>query len=80
MNKYLKLALELAHEYAHTLFEMLFILNGLAAFLILFDLVDSTKLFRYGVGALALAFAGVAFASLSNHGVKYQIKAKKGSR
>lgn len=76
----LKFVGTLANEYTKTLLEMVYIINGVAVFLLLFDLVDSSKPFRYAVGSIAVAFSVVAFATLSNHGVKNQTNVKKGRK
>ena len=70
----------LAREYGETLFAMLFIVNGIAAALILFELVDASKGLVSLVAGLSVAYSAVAFTIVSNHGVKHQINQKKGKK
>lgn len=73
-------ALSTAVEYAETTMVLLYIFNGVAAFLILFDLVQSSTLFNKLVGALAFAFSIFALIAFINKGVKHQSSNKKGRK
>jgi len=73
-------ALAQAVEYAETIMVLLYIFNGVAAFLILFGLVESSSLFNKAVGSLAFAFSVFALVAFVNKGVKHQSKSKKGKK
>lgn len=60
----------LAKEYADTLFAMLAIVTGVAAALMLFEVVDANKESRNLIGAVILAYALVSFASVVHRGVR----------
>lgn len=67
-------------EYAETTLVLLYIFNGVASFLVLFGLVQSSSLFNKLVGALAFAFSIFALIAFINKGVKHQSSSKKGRR
>ncbi len=67
-------------EYAETAMVVLYIFNGIAAFLILFELVESSTVFNKSVGALAFAFSIFALIAFINKGVKHQSSSKKGRK
>lgn len=73
-------ALNAAVEYTETTLVLLYIFNGVAAFLILFDLVQSSTLFNKLVGSLAFAFSVFALIAFINKGVKHQSNNKKGRK
>jgi peptidoglycan/LPS O-acetylase OafA/YrhL len=59
-----------AQQYATTLLTMLSIVVGVTAALILFDSVDASQELKNLTGAVLLAFAVVAFASVVHNGTK----------
>ena len=73
-------ALSAAVEYAETTLVLLYIFNGVAAFLILFGLIDSSTIFNKAVGSLAFAFSIFALIAFINKGVKHQSNSKKGKK
>ncbi len=73
-----KLAGEGVQEYSERFFVLLFIVNGLATFLILFNWIENVSdTFRESVGALAFAFSAVALIMFINKGVRHQLVTKK---
>lgn len=75
-----KRAGEIVHEYAETSLVLLFIANGLATMLILFNQVDANDFQKQVVGSIAFAFSLVAFVRFTNQGVKHQLTNKKGKK
>ena len=76
-----KRAGEIVHEYAETSLVLLFIANGLATMLILFNQVDANDFQKQVVGSIAFAFSLVAFVRFTNQGVKHQLtNNKKGKK
>jgi hypothetical protein len=73
-------AVSAAIEYAETIIVLLYIFNGVAAFLILFDLVQTNRFFDRIVGSLAFAFSVFALVAFINKGVKHQSNSKKGKK
>lgn len=72
-------AKQITVEYAETTMVLLYIFNGIAAALVLFDLVDSSQLFNKIVGSIAFAFSIFALIAFTNKGVKHSTS-KKGKR
>lgn len=76
-----KRAGEIVHEYAETSLVLLFIANGLATMLILFNQVEANDFQKQVVGSIAFAFSLVAFVRFTNQGVKHQLtNNKKGKK
>lgn len=73
-------AFKTAVEYAETTMVLLYIFNGVAAFLILFGLVDSSTTFDKIVGCVAFSFSVFALIAFINKGVKHQSSTKKGKK
>jgi len=75
-----KQAFETVRECAETALVLLFIVNGLATFLILFNLVEAGEAWRNIIGSVAFAFSSVALVRFTNHGVRHQTRTKKGRK
>lgn len=67
-------------EYIETIIVILYIVNGVATFLILWGLVETSPTFNKLAGALAFAFSMFAFVAFINKGVKHETKSKKGKK
>lgn len=72
-----KLASEIVREYSVTLLVLVYIVNGLATLLILFNQVDANEFHRHLVGATAFAYSFLALILFVNRGVKNQSKKGK---
>ena len=70
VTRSLKRFTEIAQEYIETLYILLFIINGLATFLILFDKIEVGQNAKQIVGALSFGFAAVMFITFTNRGVR----------
>ncbi len=66
-----------AREYGDTAFSMLFIINGILVFLVLFDLVDASKLVQHLAGAVALGFSFASFLKVNHQSTKHQLNGRK---
>ena len=75
-----KLVFETVRLYAETILVLLFIVNGLATFLILFNLVEANEFAKQLVGSVAFAFSAVGLIMITNRGVKQQSQVKKGRK
>lgn len=69
---------QIIQEYAETFFLLLFIVNGVATSLIMFNWVEAGDKFKFAVGALAFAFSVLAMMYFTYLGVKHRISNKKG--
>lgn len=67
-------------EATETTLILLYIFNGVASFLILFDFVVSGALFRRLVGSIAFAFSVFTLVAFVNRGVKHGSKKSKGKK
>lgn len=67
----------IAEEYAATSLVILYIVNGLAASAILFDIVQAPQSLEFAVAALAIAYSAVGFVMFVNRGVKHQLAERK---
>lgn len=69
-----------AQEYAATTLVILYVVNGLLASAILFDIVSAPQTVRHTVAALAIAYSAVGFVTFINRGVKHQLAERKLSK
>ncbi len=69
-----------ATEQVTTLFILLYIVNGVAIFLILFGWVTPSDLVSKVIGAMALAYSIVGLLAYIQMGVKHQNNSKKKGR
>lgn len=74
------ISVAIAQEYSATVLVMLYIVNGILASAILFDIVVAPKSVRYMVSALAIAYSAVGFVMFVNRGVKHQLAERKAKR
>lgn len=72
-----KFAGETVVQSAGTALVLLFIVNGLATFLILFGWVEAGEFWKHVFGSLSFGFSAVALVMFTNRGVKHQSKSKK---
>lgn len=75
-----KLLFETVRLYAETILVLLFIVNGLVTFLILFNLVEASEFAKQLAGSIAFAFSVVGLIIITNRGVKQQNQVKKGRK
>lgn len=75
-----QITVALAQEYAATTLVILYVVNGVLASAILFDIVQAPQTVRFAVAALAVAYAAVGFVMFVNRGVKHQIAERKTQR
>lgn len=75
-----KLALEVAKEYAETTLVILYIVNGFVASAILFDVVNSPERLNHAVAALSLGYSAIGFLMFISRGVKHQIAERKSEK
>ena len=73
-------ALRVSLEFVETSLVVLYIVNGVTGFLVLFDFVPASTAFKRGVGSLMFGFSMFAFIAFINKGVKHQNGAKKGKK
>lgn len=73
-------AFKVSLEFVETSLVVLYIVNGVTAFLVLFDFVPASTNFKRGVGSLTFGFSMFAFIAFINKGVKHQTGAKKGKK
>lgn len=64
-------------EYAATTLVIVYVVNGLLASAILFDIVSAPEVVRHAVAALAIAYSAVGFVMFINRGVKHQLAERK---
>lgn len=63
----------LTKEYAATLLVVAYVVNGVLASAILFDIVNAPQAVKSFVGALSIAYSAVGFVMFINRGVKHQL-------
>lgn len=66
-----------AQEYSATMLVILYVVNGVLASAILFDIVAAPQVIRHAVAALAIAYSAVGFVMFVNRGVKHQLAERK---
>lgn len=67
----------ITQEYSATILVMLYIVNGLLASAILFDIVAAPKTVKFAVASLAIAYSAVGFVMFVNRGVRHQLAERK---
>lgn len=73
-------AIKVSLEFVETSLVVLYVVNGVTTFLVLFDFVPASTTFKRLVGSLAFGFSMFAFVAFINKGVKHQNGAKKGKK
>jgi len=68
---------KMTKEFSETMFVGLFIINGVAATLFLFDILSASELVKELSGAILFAYVFVAFMTMMHRGVKQSTNTKR---